>query len=74
MYITSNIKKGHHRPAGETPFEWRFAGGPMVVQHCMLAGYIFEAQHAIVVPHCIVNQGGGGSGRCLHIYPKNVCS
>ena len=21
---------GHHRPATEAPFEWRFAGGPMI--------------------------------------------
>ena len=21
---------GHHRPASETPFEWRFAGGPLM--------------------------------------------
>ena len=24
---------GHERPASETPFKWRFAGGPMVAQH-----------------------------------------
>ena len=24
---------GHHRPASETPFKWRFAGGPMMAQH-----------------------------------------
>ena len=24
---------GHQRPASETPFKWRFAGGPMMVQH-----------------------------------------
>ena len=23
----------HHRPASETPFKWRFAGGPMMAQH-----------------------------------------
>ena len=22
---------GHHRPASETPFKWRFTGGPMMV-------------------------------------------
>ena len=26
----------HHRPASETPFKWRFADGPMIVQHGML--------------------------------------
>ena len=26
-------KMGHHRPASETPFNWRFAGGPMMAQH-----------------------------------------
>ena len=28
---------GHKRPASETPFKWRFAGGPMVAQLWMLA-------------------------------------
>ena len=23
---------GHHRPASETPFKWRFAGGPMMAR------------------------------------------
>ena len=24
---------GHHRPASETPFKWRFVGGQMMAQH-----------------------------------------
>ena len=24
---------GHQWPASETPFKWRFAGGPMMAQH-----------------------------------------
>ena len=28
---------GHQRPTSETPFKWRFAGGPMLAQHWMLA-------------------------------------
>ena len=24
---------GHQRPASETPFKWRFAGGQMMAQH-----------------------------------------
>ena len=28
---------GHQRPASETPFKWRFAGGPTMAQHGMLA-------------------------------------
>ena len=27
------LKAGHHGPASETPFKWRFAGGPMLAQH-----------------------------------------
>ena len=23
----------HHRPVSETPFKWRFGGGPMMDQH-----------------------------------------
>ena len=27
------LKAGHDRSASETPFKWRFAGGPMIAQH-----------------------------------------
>ena len=27
-----SILLGHHRPASETPFEWRFAGGPIMIR------------------------------------------
>ena len=27
------LKRGHHRPARETPLKWRFAGGPMMALH-----------------------------------------
>ena len=27
------LKAGHHPPASEMPFKWRFAGGPMMAQH-----------------------------------------
>ena len=30
------LKAGHHRPTSDTPFKWRFAGGPVVAQHWML--------------------------------------
>ena len=30
--IQITLKAGHHRPASETPFKWRFAGGPMMAQ------------------------------------------
>ena len=35
------LKAGHHRPPSETPFKWRFAGGPMMVD---LKG-VSHAQH-----------------------------
>ena len=28
---------GHQRSTSVTPFKWRFAGGPMMAQHGMLA-------------------------------------
>ena len=31
---------GHHRPASETPFKWRFAGVPMMAQHCWLGSFV----------------------------------
>ena len=27
------LKVSHHRSTSETPFKWRFAGGPMMAQH-----------------------------------------
>ena len=36
---SKHLKVGHHQPASETPFTWRFADGMMVVQYCVLAGY-----------------------------------
>ena len=29
---------GHSRPSSETPFEWRFTGGPLVAGFYMLTG------------------------------------
>ena len=26
----------------KTPFKWRFAGGPMMAQYCMLAWYLYD--------------------------------
>ena len=31
------LRAGHHRPANDTPFKWRFAGVPMMDQHRILA-------------------------------------
>ena len=31
------LQVGHHWPASETPFKWRFAGVPMMTEHLMLA-------------------------------------
>ena len=33
----NTTKSGHHRPSSETPLKLRFAGGPMMAQHRMLA-------------------------------------
>ena len=36
------LKAGLHRPASETPFKWRLAGGPMIAQHidCWLGSFV----------------------------------
>ena len=39
-----HLKAGHYRPASETPFQWRFAGGQMAALHCMLA-WFFPKKH-----------------------------
>ena len=38
------------QPASETPFKWRFAGGPIVARECLLAGLwinTYISQHRI---------------------------
>ena len=30
--LGQNLMLGHHRDASETPFKWRFAGGPMIAR------------------------------------------
>ena len=35
--ISEYYNAGHHRPANETPFKWRFAGGSIVIIACLLA-------------------------------------
>ena len=37
---SKHVKVGHNRPAIETPFEWRFASGPIVTRGCMLATFV----------------------------------
>ena len=39
---TKHKKPGQGRPASEMSFEWRFASGPILVRHCVLAGFIFR--------------------------------
>ena len=33
---------GRYRPTSETPFQWRFAGGPIVVRFNMRTGLLFH--------------------------------
>ena len=40
LEATQRTVSGHHRPTSETPFEWRFAGGPIVARFEMLTGYM----------------------------------
>ena len=36
---SKHLKVGNYRPARETQLKWCFSGGPMVAQHCILAGF-----------------------------------
>ena len=61
------LKVGHHRPASETPFKRRFAGGPMIAQHCMLAWQLRDFsgdpnQYCYETLYFLNFQGGGGGG------------
>ena len=41
IYPSKHVKVSHHRPTNETPFKWRFTGGPIVARYCMLAGMLW---------------------------------
>ena len=36
----NTTKGGHHWPASETPFEWGFAGGPMIARTTLKGGLV----------------------------------
>ena len=42
---SKHVKSEHYRPASETPFDWRFAGGPIVALDLMLAGVYCKNGH-----------------------------
>ena len=42
-----NSMLGHHRHASETPFKWRFAGGPMQLNGVSLVGRWWPAYNGI---------------------------
>ena len=45
----NRANSGHYRPTSETPFKWRFAGGPMMA-------------HFYMVTVCVRGGGWGGMG------------
>ena len=56
------LKVGHHRLASETPSKWRFAGGPIMAQHWMLA-WFFRGSGPLLLRNPIFLWflwGGGG--------------
>ena len=57
----------HQRPVIETPFKWRFTGGPMMAQHWMLNWKLcdFKGLRTSIAKDTFIFvtfQGGGGSG------------
>ena len=60
------LKLGHHRPASETPFKWRLAGGQIMAEHWMLA-WFFRGSGPVLLKtlyFCNFSEvGGGGGGR-----------
>ena len=53
------LKVGHHRLASETPFKWRFAGGPMMARHWMLV-WFFMGSGPVLPRNPICDFSGGG--------------
>ena len=48
---SKQLKAGHHQSVSKTPFELHFPGGPIVVRHCVLAGYAV----LLKITLCILN-------------------
>ena len=68
---------GHHRPASETPFKWRFAGVPVMAQHWMPACHFRGSGQVLLGNHnfCHFSGAGGGGGvvpRMILIPPTSV--
>ena len=59
---------GHHRPASETPFKWRFAGGPMMARF----GFS-ESTHQLKNKKNVVNVGSPLTKlEDTHLLPQGV--
>ena len=66
-------KTGHHRPSSDTPFKWRFAGGPIVVQNtdCWLGSFvIFQGIRTSFAkkPYSFVIFQGERGSRSAHVW------
>ena len=67
-WIQLPFKMGHHWPASETPFKWRFAGGPLMAPTLnagLVALWFFRGSGQVLLRNpifCDLSWGGGGSG------------
>ena len=62
------LKAGHHRPASETPFQWRFADVPMMAHiECWHGSFVIIQGIGTSIakkPYiCVIFQVGGGMSR-----------
>ena len=67
------VKAGHYRPASETPFKWRFTGGPIVARDypgfeiCFYSYVIFFIYSRTRRPQC-------SSPRCCYVSAETITS
>ena len=70
LYLSTHLKAGHHRPASEPPFGWKFTGGTIVARHCVLAGMCItlHALNAVLRMHICA----GSSEPLSHVISNKI--
>ena len=81
--IQMPLLAGHHRLASETPFEWCFAGVPMMAQHWMLACQLCDFKgirtsiakkpYILLFSRCVCGGGGGPDPLSPHAFCSYDC-
>ena len=62
-----DIISGHYKPISQTPSEWSFTGGPIVVPFYMLTVLIFASRISLTDPESVLGHHDADEEILLHV-------